>query len=415
MQAMEQKASSRGRSAGRILQRGSAPELGGKSAPGPARPSACACGGSCPRCQAKSQLTIGAANDAFEQEADRVADAVVDGGRSASIQQGLPAVQTKLYRKVLAPHDLFDSMGSAAGAEDALALSEEEAAPATVQRKEGAGSTGGEAAVSADYEASLQRAIQGGGSALPPSTRNFMESRFGHDFSGVRVHAGAQADTLSRQINARAFTVGQDIFFGGAEYAPSSRQGQRLLAHELTHVVQQSSGRLSRKIMRAPGTPCSAYPGYDASVDRLTYNCAGLALRSYQFTAPATKVYTDMAARFITPYCPTGNCAADEVKFWFWEYDLRAEDDKGNVLSPFKPDFHIVGARMDASGNDPKDVYSKNGRRPIHGPATGPSFKPAAREPALDDDDNPVTLPGGQPVYKVRKNMTEIISCAGCH
>ena len=372
--------------------------------------SSCACGGACPRCQAKSNLTIGATNDAHEQEADRVADAVVSGGQGTSIQSISPGLQPKLYRKVLEPDEMFDSAGPPDSAE-AAALTEEDAEPASVQRKETADHAGGETTVSADYEQSLQSAIQGGGSVLPPSTRTFMESRFGQDFSGVRVHDGAQADTLSQQVNARAFTVGQDIFFGRSEYAPSSSEGQRLLAHELTHVVQQSSGRLSRQIMR---TPCSSYPGYDASIDRFTYNCSGLALRTYTWISPPSAVYAAMGTNFINPVCPEGNCGPGQVKFWLWEYDLHFEDDLGTVLKKPSPDFHIVGGRTDSAGNDPSDVYSKNGKRPIHGPGTGPSFKPASRDPALDNNDKPSTTPAGRPIYKVRSNMNEVVTCAGC-
>ncbi|QBE66495.1 eCIS core domain-containing protein [Pseudoduganella lutea] len=292
-------------------------------------------------------------------------------------------------------------------------MPEESAEPASVQRKETAGTPDGAVAVSASYERSLQQAVRGGGSALPASVRGFMESRFSHDFSGVRVHHDAQADTLSGQIDARAFTLGQDIFFGRSEYAPSSDTGQRLLAHELTHVVQQDSGTLSRQIRRLPRTPCSAYPSYDAGINRRTYNCAGLALRSYEFTSPASTVYKEIGERFSVPYSPVGNCAAGEVKFWTWEYDMHAEDDRGTRLSPTHQDFHIVGGRMNAVGGDPA-VYSKNGRRPIHGTGTGASFRPATREQSLDDDDNPVTLPDGRPVFKVRANMSEQVSCAGC-
>lgn len=375
-------------------------------------PAPCACGGTCPRCQAKSTLTIGAANDAHEQEADRVADAIMSGRHAEPIGQGSPGLQTRLLRKVLAPDEMYDSIGPGPGDEEAVP--EEEAAPASLQRKEAPGQANGESAVSTGYERSLQHAIQGGGSALEPSTRSFMESRFGHDFSTVRVHHDAQADTLSRQVNARAFTVGQDIFFGRSDYAPSSTQGQRLLAHELTHVVQQSSGRLSRQIMRTPLTPCSAYPGYDASVDRHTYNCAGLALRSYKFTSPPSAVYADMWARFSNPVCPVGNCGAGQVKFWLWQYDIRLEDDRGAILKSNWRDFHIVGGRTDGAGNDPTNVYSKNGPRPIHGPGTGPSFRPATRDLALDKNDVPGTTADGRPVYKVRSNMTEEITCAGC-
>lgn len=80
----------------------------------------------------------------------------------------------------------------------------------------------------------------GPGSPLPERVRADYEGRFGHDFSGVRVHHSAQAASLSRAYQARAFTVGSDIYFNRGEFNPSSRSGGHLLAHELTHVVQQS-------------------------------------------------------------------------------------------------------------------------------------------------------------------------------
>jgi hypothetical protein len=82
---------------------------------------------------------------------------------------------------------------------------------------------------------------QGAGSPLPDETRNFMESRFSADFSDVRVHTGGEAAQLNRSLQARAFTRGQDIFFGEGNYNPSADEGRQLLAHELTHVVQQGS------------------------------------------------------------------------------------------------------------------------------------------------------------------------------
>jgi len=77
------------------------------------------------------------------------------------------------------------------------------------------------------------------GRPLESSTRQFMESRFGHDFSQVRVHADGKAAASAQAVNARAYTVGRDVVFGPGEYTPESSGGQRLLAHELTHVVQQ--------------------------------------------------------------------------------------------------------------------------------------------------------------------------------
>jgi len=83
---------------------------------------------------------------------------------------------------------------------------------------------------------------RGGGRPLEPSVRTDMEGRFGEDFSGVRVHTDGQASESARAVNAHAYTVGNDIVFGSGRFDPGSPTGQRTLAHELTHVVQQRSG-----------------------------------------------------------------------------------------------------------------------------------------------------------------------------
>jgi hypothetical protein len=80
------------------------------------------------------------------------------------------------------------------------------------------------------------------GQPLDANARAFMEPRFGHDFSRVRVHADTKAAESARAVNAAAYTVGRDIVFGTGQYAPHSARGQRVLAHELTHVVQQDRG-----------------------------------------------------------------------------------------------------------------------------------------------------------------------------
>jgi hypothetical protein len=87
-----------------------------------------------------------------------------------------------------------------------------------------------------------------------------MERAFGADFSGVRVHHDAHADALSRPLQARAFTTGQDIFFSQGAYRPGTSSGQELIAHELTHVVQQNGNRVEKKVqakmtVSQPGDP----------------------------------------------------------------------------------------------------------------------------------------------------------------
>jgi hypothetical protein len=82
----------------------------------------------------------------------------------------------------------------------------------------------------------------GGGSPLDAATRGFMESRLGHDFSDVRVHTGATAHESARSIGAQAYTAGTEVVFQSGMYQPDTEAGRRVLAHELTHVVQQRSG-----------------------------------------------------------------------------------------------------------------------------------------------------------------------------
>lgn len=83
--------------------------------------------------------------------------------------------------------------------------------------------------------------LSGGGRPLPASARLFFESRFGHDFSGVRLHTDASAAASVRRLDALAYTVGSDIAFGAGQYQPETSAGRRLLAHELAHVVQQQA------------------------------------------------------------------------------------------------------------------------------------------------------------------------------
>lgn len=101
-----------------------------------------------------------------------------------------------------------------------------------------------------DIEANIN-ALRSGGQPLPESVRSFFEPRFGHDFSKVRVHSGADAGQSARDVDAKAYTVGQNIVFGAGQYAPNVNEGQQLIAHELTHVVQQQAAPI-RLVMRQP-------------------------------------------------------------------------------------------------------------------------------------------------------------------
>lgn len=86
---------------------------------------------------------------------------------------------------------------------------------------------------------------RGGGQPLDGAVQAKMSEQLGHDFSGVRVHTSAESDGLNKELSAKAFTTGQDVFFKQGAYDPGSSAGQELIAHELTHVVQQGTGRVS--------------------------------------------------------------------------------------------------------------------------------------------------------------------------
>jgi len=121
--------------------------------------------------------------------------------------------------------------------------------------REGANEADTNSGVSSHVETAIQQK-RGGGNSLDSGVRGQMEGALGADFSGVRVHADTQADSLNRSLGARAFTTGQDIFFRQGAYEPGSSTGRELIAHELTHVVQQDGDRVKRAMsVSQPGDP----------------------------------------------------------------------------------------------------------------------------------------------------------------
>ncbi len=173
----------------------------------------------CDECEREQQqkstlqpkLTVGQPNDKYEQEADRVAEEVVNQlqpPNSAPVQGKFESNRPGITPLVM---------------------------------RQGEGAT----AVSPQVDQGIQR-TRGGGQAIAQPILGSMEQAFGTDFSGVRIHANSESERLNRSLNARGFTTGQDIYFKRGEYQPESQTGQKLLAHELTHVVQQSGADESR-------------------------------------------------------------------------------------------------------------------------------------------------------------------------
>jgi hypothetical protein len=189
--------------------------------------------------QIQTKLMLGPANDSFEQEADAVADQVVQrlsarGPARTDAEGSAPQLQRQEEEEEL-QMKRADGLGAIS-----VVQRQEEEEELQMQRAEPASAAGGQLVPEVESEIDAART---GGDHLPGPLRGGMEQSFGADFGGVRVHTGPQADTLNRKLNARAFTTGSDIFFRQGEYDPGSAGGQHLLAHELTHVIHQGGAR----------------------------------------------------------------------------------------------------------------------------------------------------------------------------
>jgi len=193
----------------------------------------------------QAKLKVGASDDPMEREADRVAEEVVTSPLSDELtphaELKAPSRSTGhtppfLQRKCTACEDEEETsvQRSTAGSSPDGAL-QRRMMRVQMQR----GTAHGPEALSAPLI--VHDTLRSPGHTLDRLTRGSMESRFGRDFSHVRIHADTQASESARAVNARAFTVGSHVVFGERQYSPQTTNGRRLLAHELTHVVQQTS------------------------------------------------------------------------------------------------------------------------------------------------------------------------------
>jgi len=184
----------------------------------------------------QTKLTVGAVGDRYEQEADRVAAQVM---RMSVAPDNSP--QVRRFGEEDNPVQMW-SLAQSITPVVHRQVDEQVQMQALVQR---AFQAGGNQA-SGDLESRLN-ASKGGGSALAPEVRAFMEPRFGADFSSVRVHTGSEAVQMNRELGAQAFAHGSDVYFG----AGKSPGNNELTAHELTHVVQQTGAVHHKMIQRA--------------------------------------------------------------------------------------------------------------------------------------------------------------------
>ena len=156
------------------------------------------------------KLSVGAPDDPIEHEADAMADKVMRVPEQNFIQRKCAHCEEEetINRKPLTSF---------------------------IQRKESVGT-----ATATDALSNQINSTKGNGTMMDADTKGFMESRFGADFSGIKIHTGDEAVQMSRDIEAKAFTTANDIYFNEGQYQPGSSEGKHLLAHELTHTIQQN-------------------------------------------------------------------------------------------------------------------------------------------------------------------------------
>ena len=232
----------------------------------------------------QSKLVVGAPGDPYEQEADRMADQVMAMSLPVQKQEETteeePEVQTKPIETIqLQETETEVSLKPLIAAIQLQETTEKQVKlkPVTgkVQRQEREeNGTVYLKPLANKISLNLQRSIkeinrisrkedgsftanesietrikstQGSGDPLPNETRDFMESRFGNDFGNVKIHTGSQAIQLNQELRAQAFTHGENIYFNSGKYEPHSDPGKKLLAHELTHTIQQTGSKIKTK------------------------------------------------------------------------------------------------------------------------------------------------------------------------
>ena len=176
----------------------------------------------------QAKLTVGPAGDPFEREADAVAAQVV-----RTLRSGVEPPEESRVQRATRRHESPVSTAPAAGVR-------------RIQRAANAATIGRDGGDLDANTTRLLRSSRSGGAPLPDDAKSKMESAFGADFGGVRVHTGPTSTELNDRIQAQAFTTGSDIYFRDSLPDVNSSSGQELLAHELTHTIQQGASGVHR-------------------------------------------------------------------------------------------------------------------------------------------------------------------------
>jgi len=202
---------------------------------------------------AQAKLQIGAENDPFEKEADAMADKIVNK-QNTQEQEKTPTNNTIQKKEEKKEEGDKKTIQKKSAPEKSTEKKDEK-----IQKK-----SAGESQPAPPSLQSQLNSTKGGGQPLSEPSRQSMESGFGNDFSNVRVHSDSSAAQMNKELGSHAFTHGNDIYFNEGKYSPGSRDGDHLLAHELTHTIQQT-GDVQRKPNKANSKPTAKGKGAEAT------------------------------------------------------------------------------------------------------------------------------------------------------
>jgi hypothetical protein len=312
-----------------------------------------------------AKLVAGQANDPLEQEADCVADQVMR----------MPAPEIE---PAATPPQISRQCAPCEAAEEELQKKEAGTSDATL----------GEASASVD------EVLRSSGQPLDAASRAFFEPRLGHDFSRVRIHADPTATLSARSLAAHAYTVGTHVVFGAGQYEPSTNSGRHLLAHELTHVVQQhASGApaIQRESDNTDTTACTLTANYSVGLAFLNgpdsmwtqdrkndFIKAAKSLIESEFNGNTFHIVPAVASyghdlfgfRYWTTTCPCNpGGLAPQIAINAYETDLNSRSDDWNAMVRSNPSGDYIRSHQDPEARlgdlNEHDVQLENGLYPV--------------------------------------------------
>jgi outer membrane protein OmpA-like peptidoglycan-associated protein len=299
----------------------------------------------------QAKLRVGLPGDCYEQEADQVADEVM--------RMPEPQVMRQVDPEEEEEEEIVQPKFEESPEYSIQCQIEEEEEEELLQLKHREGTT---KSVTNDIESHI-RTVRGGGQPLAESERAYFEPRFGYDFSRVRMHTDARAAESAQMLNARAYTVGRDVVFGAGEYAPETNAGRRLIAHELTHTMQQRYNSVPSRYAVGIFPPNKDYKREaNMTVDRIS---AGGVIRVHNFTPSRLSVQRVCGSRAIgrqSGCIPDGGLSV---------FDISGSSDELYLFDPncddFRPNEESRLGRL-ATSFGPSDTVEIHGFASEEGP-----------------------------------------------